>query len=44
MLNLLRYQNELIIAKREALHPLNHKLLFESILLSYRHMMLGANI
>ncbi|MFZ1546681.1 MAG: DNA polymerase III subunit delta' [Candidatus Nitrotoga sp.] len=42
--NLLRYQNELIIAKREALHPLNPKLLFESILLSYRHMMLGANI
>ncbi|MDQ3268232.1 MAG: DNA polymerase III subunit delta' [Pseudomonadota bacterium] len=44
ILNLLRYQNELIIAKREALHPLNPKLLFESILLSYRHMMLGANI
>ena len=44
MINLLRYQNELIIAKREALHPLNPKLLFESILLSYRHMMLGANI
>ena len=44
LLNLLRYQNELIIAKREALHPLNPKLLFESILLSYRHMMLGADI
>jgi DNA polymerase-3 subunit delta' len=42
--NLLRYQNELIIAKREALHPLNPKLLFESILLSYRHMMLDANV
>lgn len=42
--NLLRYQNELIIAKREALHPLNPKLLFESILLSYRHMMLDADI
>ncbi|CAH1387115.1 DNA polymerase III subunit delta' [Candidatus Nitrotoga sp. M5] len=41
--NLLRYQNELIIAKREALHPLNPKLLFESILLSYRHMMLEAD-
>ena len=41
--DLLRYQNELIIAKREALHPLNPKLLFESILLSYRHMMLGAD-
>jgi DNA polymerase-3 subunit delta' len=40
--DLLRYQNELITAKREALHPLNPKLLFESILLSYRHMMLGA--
>ncbi|CAH1905876.1 DNA polymerase III subunit delta' [Candidatus Nitrotoga sp. HW29] len=44
MFNLLRYQNELIIAKREALHPLNPKLLFESILLSYRHMMLEANV
>jgi len=44
ILKLLHYQNELIIAKREALHPLNPKLLFESILLSYRHMMLGADI
>lgn len=39
---LLCFQKELIVAKREALHPLNPKLLFESILLSYKHMMLGA--
>lgn len=39
--DLLRYQNELIIAKREALHPLNPKLLFESLLLAYRRVMLG---
>ena len=35
---LLNYQKELIIARREALHPLNPKLQFESILLSYRHL------
>ncbi|RFC35679.1 MAG: DNA polymerase III, delta prime subunit [Candidatus Nitrotoga sp. SPKER] len=44
MFNLLHYQNELIVAKREALHPLNPKLLFESILLSYRHIMLKTDI
>ncbi len=42
VLDLLRYQKELVVAKREASHPLNPKLLFESILLSYRHMMLGG--
>ena len=36
---LLRYQKELITARREALHPLNPRLLFESLLLSYKHMM-----
>lgn len=36
--NVLRFQKELTIAKREALHPLNPKLLFESLLLSYRHL------
>lgn len=41
-LNLMRYQKELLVAKREALHPLNPKLQFESILLSYRQMMLAA--
>lgn len=35
---LLRYQKELITARREALHPLNAKLLFESLLLSYKHL------
>lgn len=40
VLDLLRYQKELLVAKREASHPLNPRLLFESILLSYRHMML----
>ena len=35
---LLQYQKELITARREAAHPLNPKLLFESILLSYRHL------
>ncbi len=35
---LLHYQKELIIARREAAHPLNPKLLFESVLLSYRHL------
>ncbi len=35
---LLNYHKELIIARREALHPLNPKLQFESILLSYRHL------
>lgn len=37
-MTLLRYQKELQIAKREAFHPLNPKLQFESILLSYRQI------
>ena len=42
--DLLCFQSRLITAKREALHPLNSKLLFESILFSYRRMMLGVPI
>jgi DNA polymerase-3 subunit delta' len=41
-LDLMRYQKELLVARREALHPLNQKLQFESILLSYRQMMLAG--
>lgn len=40
--NLMRFQKELMIARREALHPLNAKLLYESLLLSYKQMMLSA--
>jgi len=40
---LARYQKELLVARREANHPLNPKLQFESILLSYRQMMLSGN-
>ncbi|MBI5658188.1 MAG: DNA polymerase III subunit delta' [Nitrosomonadales bacterium] len=40
--DLLRYQKELLVARREAAHPLNPRLLFESLLLSYRNMMLGG--
>jgi DNA polymerase III subunit delta' len=40
-LDLLRYQKELLVARREASHPLNPRLLFESILLSYQHTMQG---
>lgn len=36
VLKLLQYQKELMTAKREAYHPLNPKLLFESLLLSYK--------
>ena len=39
---LMSFHKELVVAKREALHPLNPKLLFESILLSYKHMMLAS--
>lgn len=39
---LMRYQKELLLARREALHPLNPKLQFESMLLSYRQMMLAS--
>jgi len=37
-MRLLRYQKELQIAKREAFHPLNPKLQFESIFLSYQQV------
>ncbi|MBI4938846.1 MAG: DNA polymerase III subunit delta' [Nitrosomonadales bacterium] len=40
--DLLRYQKELLVARREAAHPLNSRLLYESLLLSYRHMVLGG--
>lgn len=42
VLDLLRFQKELLVAKREAFHPLNPKLLFESLFLSYRQMMLAS--
>jgi DNA polymerase III subunit delta' len=35
---LLRFQKELLEARRAAFHPLNPKLLFESLLLSYRQL------
>lgn len=37
-LDLMRFQKELATARREAYHPLNARLQFESILLSYRQM------
>lgn len=40
---LLRYTKELQVARREAFHPLNPKLLFESILLSYQQMLSTQN-
>jgi DNA polymerase-3 subunit delta' len=40
--SLLQYQKELAVAKREAFHPLNPRLLFESIFLSYRQMLSAA--
>jgi DNA polymerase-3 subunit delta' len=40
---LLRYLKELQIAKREAFHPLNPKLLFESLLLSYQQLLQTKN-
>ncbi len=39
---LLRYVKELQTAKREAFHPLNPKLLFESILLAYQQLLQPA--
>ena len=42
VLELSRYQKELLIARRESSHPLNPKLQFESLLLSYRQMMLSG--
>ena len=41
ILNILRYQKELLVAQREALHTLNPKLFLESILHAYRHMALA---
>jgi DNA polymerase-3 subunit delta' len=41
--SLLRYLKELQIAKREAFHPLNPKLLFESLLLSYQQLLQTKN-
>ena len=38
-IKLLQYHKELMTAKREAYHPLNPKLLFESLLLSYKQTM-----
>lgn len=43
-MRLLRYQKELQTAKREAFHPLNPKLQFESILLSYRQIFSSSGI
>ena len=40
---LLRYVKELQVAKREAFHPLNPKLLFESILLAYQQLLIPSN-
>jgi DNA polymerase-3 subunit delta' len=37
-MHLLRYQGELKIAKRESFHPLNSRLQFESLFLSYRQL------
>lgn len=39
MFDLLQFQKELSIAKREAFHPLDSKLLFESLLVTYRQML-----
>jgi len=43
-LGLANYQKELLIARREAWHPLNPKLLFESLFLSYQQMMLERTV
>jgi DNA polymerase-3 subunit delta' len=43
-MRLLGYQRELSTAKREAFHPLNPKLQFESILLSYRQMFSSSSV
>jgi DNA polymerase-3 subunit delta' len=40
-LELLRFHRELLTARREAAHPLNPRLLYESLLLSYRQAMLA---
>jgi DNA polymerase III subunit delta' len=43
VLDLLRFQKELLVARREALHPLNPRLQFESLLLSYRQLVLPVS-
>lgn len=43
LVDLLRFQNELQTAKQEAFHPLNPRLLFESLFLSYRQLTMAAN-
>lgn len=40
---LLQYQKELRVAQREAMHTLNPRLFFESILLSYKHALQHAS-
>jgi DNA polymerase-3 subunit delta' len=40
-LALMRYQKELLEARRAAFHPLNPKLFMESILLSYRQLFIA---
>jgi DNA polymerase III subunit delta' len=40
-IELIRYQKELLAAKRSANHPLNQRLQLESLLLAYRQMMLA---
>lgn len=40
VISLVQYQKDLLAARREALHPLNPRLLFESLLLSYQQMAL----
>jgi DNA polymerase-3 subunit delta' len=42
-MRLLHYQNELQAARRSAFHPLNAKLQFEAILLSYRQIFSSSN-
>lgn len=43
LIELLRYQSELHIAKREAFHPLNPKLVFESLFMNYRQLVLSGS-
>lgn len=42
ILDLMRYQSELITARRESQHPLNPRLFLESLFLSYRQMVTGS--
>lgn len=44
IIDLFRFLSELQVAKREACHPLNPKLLFESLFLSYRQLALSGKI